>query len=216
MFAAPGAARIETIRDAGGSLADIAELVKQGRYKTGAASEMAERARHRLRSAEWSAEEQYWNLACESLQDAGEFALKALIAANGSPAGYGRNLAALWRRAAALGEAISPQPDEDGLTALTECAAEGAGKRRRRGRRRSVPPHARNDDCIRGTSRKAGEGADGAWPLKAGPEKKSSWVKYPPEHASVLLHRAMRSLEESVLEPRRRGRSESTGRPVSY
>lgn len=125
VFAVPGAARIETIRDAGGSLADIAELVKQGRYKTGVAAETADRARHRLRSAEWSAGEQYWNLACDSLQDACEFALKALIAANGSPAGYGRNLAALWRRAAALGEAINPKPDEDGLTVLTECATEG-------------------------------------------------------------------------------------------
>ena len=126
VFPGRGGQRIETMRDAGGELADIPILVEQGRYDGAWAREFAGRARSRLGSADrdWSATDE--DGACAMLRIAGLCALKGLIAAAGSPAVHGRDLADLWNRAETIRGKIQVRRDDSMLGKLSSCTDEPA------------------------------------------------------------------------------------------
>ena len=122
--------RIDTLRDGGAEPADIRRLVEQGRYDTAWARELTERAREYLDSAItiWNAatpvQARFKAIACEMLGKAALYALKGLIAANGSPAVHGRDLTTLWMRAEEIGGMINGQRNNRGLDELTRYARE--------------------------------------------------------------------------------------------
>ena len=119
VFAAPGAAIVETARDAG---AEVVEMVRSGRYKPDKAAVFMAQARDRLNGADDAIERDAGALACELLQGAAERALKALIIANRSPFAYIHELSELWDAAEAVGERIEAQRDDRVLAAISAYA----------------------------------------------------------------------------------------------
>ena len=132
--------------------------MKQGRYNTAWAQEIAGRARAHLTGAarDWEAacEEE----ACTRLRKAGLYALKGVIAANGSPAVHGRDLTELWNRAEALDGGINAPRDDwklKGLSRYADAARETLVSARRgariyRGVRRTIEAlveHAEKGRC---------------------------------------------------------------------
>ena len=99
VFAAPGAERIETARDAG---TEVMEMVRKGRYGREKAPVFVVEARKYLSRADYSIKNEFAAGACKDLQGSAERALKSLIIANGSPFAYIHSRAAFndFRRAA--------------------------------------------------------------------------------------------------------------------
>lgn len=119
VFAAPGAERIDTARDAG---AEVVEMVRSGRYEPEKAAVFAFEARKYLMAADRALEDQFPTGACKCLQEAAERALKALIIANRSPFAYIHDLRKLWNAAEEPGERIEAQRDDRALEAVTAYA----------------------------------------------------------------------------------------------
>lgn len=119
VFAARGAERIETARDAG---AEVVEMVRSGRYKPEKAAVFVFEARKYLRAADRAIDDEFPTGACKHLQEAAERALKALIIANRSPFAYVHDLQKLWDAAEQLGERIEAPRDARALAAITAYA----------------------------------------------------------------------------------------------
>lgn len=119
VFAAPGAAKVETARDAG---AEVAEMVRTGRYKPEKAAVFVSEARDKLSVADDAARRNAWTTGCELLQQSAERALKALIIANRSPFAYIHDLRKLWDAAEELGERIEAQRNNQALDKITAYA----------------------------------------------------------------------------------------------
>lgn len=117
VFAAPGAERIETARDAG---TEVMEMVRMGRYGREKAPGFVVEARKYLSRADYSIKNEFAAGACKDLQEAAERALKSLIIANGSPFAWVHDLSKLWDAAEELGERIEAQRDERALGKITE------------------------------------------------------------------------------------------------
>lgn len=118
MFAAPGAERIETARDAG---TEVMEMVRKGRYGREKAPGFVIKARKYLSRSDYSIKNEFAAGACRDLQEAAERALKSLIIANGSPFAYNiHDLPKLWDAAEDPGERLEAQRDERALGAITK------------------------------------------------------------------------------------------------